>query len=219
LKKSFFNRFFVDNEVRMKKKYITCILGGIILFFLTANVHAWDGQRKGFLLGFGVGAGMTPFVEYDPTYSDESKLLLKTDFKIGYAPDNFWQIYWMSKVFWFKSETYRYGYYYGYYKSSDLAMYGLGGLGVTYSIRPQAPSPFLTGGIGYSSLGTLSTTEYSNQWDAVGKPEYGFGFFVGAGYEFARHLNAELDLSYQAPSDNDDWNGLTFSLTFNVLGY
>ena len=207
------------------------ILIVFILLFLSVTANAWDGQRKGFLMGFGVGVGMTPFVdirydEFTPpylTYSAKHKPLFKTDFRIGYAPDNFWQIYWMSKVFWFQAETHHWGYYYGYDKSSDLAIYGLAGVGVTYSFKPQAPSFFLTGGIGYSSLGKMFTTKYSNQWDYeignVGDPEYGFGFSIGAGYEFVRHLNVEADLSYRAPSENDDWNGLSFSLGLNILGY
>ena len=203
--------------------------------------YAFDGQRKGFILGVGVGGGNIPFVRtnygelsnsgYDIPYVDNTnarKWLFRTDFKMGYAPDNYWQIYWMSKVFWFQSEM-RYwdsGYYgrWSSYEGTDLAICGLAGIGITYSFRPETPSPFIMAGIGYSTLGKVAPIEYYDEeydsyYGTVNRPEVGTGYVVGFGYEFTRHLSIEADLAYLSPSKTAGWNGTSISLVLNVLGY
>jgi len=85
---------------------IVCALIGV-----ATDALAWDGQRQGFVLGFGLGPGLSTFtqtIEYmgmSETSDRENKLALNTDFKIGYAPNNLLQIYWMSKVSWFGLEN------------------------------------------------------------------------------------------------------------------
>ena len=93
-----------------------------VLVALTATAHAWDGNRKGFVLGLGAGYGNqwlsyeTESYEIDESYyyyygvpvyvstGKETRTDTETgwmsDFKIGYAPTNKLAIYWMSKVAW-----------------------------------------------------------------------------------------------------------------------
>ena len=52
----------------MAKKYISWVFVGFVLFFLTTNAQAFDGQRKGFLLGIGIGPGLTSYTQKVSVY-------------------------------------------------------------------------------------------------------------------------------------------------------
>lgn len=201
----------------MGKTFFT-ILIIFILLFLTVTVSAFDGKRKGFILGGGIGPGFTSFTQelsfWDPFFgytkikSDrENKAALMTDFKIGYAPTDFWEIYYTSKVSWFGLES----------VSGDVTIAnGLGALGATYYFKPEAPSLFVAGGIGIST--------WSAPFESGSDTWIGFGLFAGAGYEFARHFNVELDLLWGKPGDSEfgidvSTNALSVRVTVNALAY
>ena len=215
----------------MGKKYYIWFFSSLILFLLATNAHAWDGQRKGFLLGFGIGSGFTSFTQNTqkvhiyrdsnvvivirevPGVSVESgrqnKAAVMTDFKIGYAPDNTWAIYYTSKVSW-----------YGITNTSgwDVTIAnGLGALAVSYWFKPQAPSPFIAGGFGYSTWALPFEDNTPDTW-------IGVGLFAGGGYEFSRHVSVEGYLSWGKPKEKEfnlevSSNALSLMFTVNVLGY
>jgi len=92
----------------------------------------------------------------------------------------------------------------------------VGGIGVTYYFNPQAPSPFLIGGLGFSSW-AAPFEENAETW-------YGFGLVAGGGYEFSRHLSIEGSLSWGNPTKEElgieaSTNALSLKATINVLGY
>ena len=67
-----------------------------VLFLGSINsVQAFDGERKGFIIGLGVGTGFTSISDWE-----EYKFGFQTDFKIGFAPSNSLTIYYNSKVSW-----------------------------------------------------------------------------------------------------------------------
>jgi hypothetical protein len=86
----------------MPKKYITRLFVCFIFFFLTANIHAWDGKRKDLVLGYGIGLGITSFTLEVPGYDVNDRYIgivetarenyvgLAFDLKVGFAPDNLW---------------------------------------------------------------------------------------------------------------------------------
>lgn len=242
----------------MVKKYFVCAFVGFILLFLTAEAFAWDGQRKGFLLGFGVGLGMTSFTQKvswsdyhwqgsarsespgeekaefmkcltvgfpkpppPPSYYQEVSLTIlgespredkaafMSDFKIGYAPNNSWAIYYTSKISWFGITNVR---------GNDVTIAnGLGALGVSYWFKLQAPSPFIAGGLGYSTWALPFEDNPPDAW-------MGFGLFAGGGYEFSRHVSIEGYLSWGKPKHEEfgievSSSALSLMLTVNVLGY
>ncbi|MGB2805342.1 MAG: hypothetical protein WBD64_10670, partial [Candidatus Zixiibacteriota bacterium] len=47
----------------MTKRCFVWVVVGLVLFGLVSNAQAWDQQRKGFLLGFGVGPGFTSYTQ------------------------------------------------------------------------------------------------------------------------------------------------------------
>ncbi len=198
---------------------------------LASSAFAFDGRRKGFILGFGLGPGLVSFNEtysidimgYSWTYDRENKFAVMTDFKIGHGFTNQVQVYWMSKVSWFGFED-------------ETVVNGVGGLGITYFSQPMAPSTYIFGGLGFST--------WSTPWEEFGvyEPEkqstgFGFGLAGGVGQEFSRHWSFECNLAWGKPTESEWWwytdnqgrrglyeirdryNALSLRLTLNVLAY
>lgn len=93
---------------------------------------------------------------------------------------------------------------------------GLGGVGITYSFRPIAPSGFITGGLGYSTW-ALPFEEDADTW-------FGLGLTVGGGYEFSPHWSIEGNVIWGRPGKEElgldaSSNALTLKFTVTVLGY
>jgi len=191
----------------------------LTLCLVACPAQAFDGQRKGFILGGGAGLGLTSFNQeiglgyrgYHESYESdrENKGTVMTDFKIGYAWDNSWAIYYTSKVSWFGIEN--------TYGDDVTIANGLGAAAVAYWFKPQAPSGFVTGGLGYSTWSLPFEDNSSDAW-------LGGGLFMGGGYEFSRHWSVEGYLAWGKPNDTEwgvEVSAHTFSimLTVNVLGY
>ncbi len=172
----------------MKKVILTLFLG----IFLSTGVWGFDGQRKGFILGGGLGLGMTSFQEELGGFKFDrvNKLALMTDFKIGYAPNEQWEIYYSDKSSWFDVD-------------GTIALHGLGTASINYYLKPLAPTFYLSGGLG---LATISTP-FENNTDT----DIGVGFFAGAGYEFVRHFAVQFDFMFGMPQESSGGVDYTFT--------
>nr|MBN2276278.1 hypothetical protein [candidate division Zixibacteria bacterium] len=215
-----------------KSMYHRAVLVALVMAFIfgmAAPGFAFDKERKGFILGFGLGPGFTSYSEtrvesgQDDVTQDGSKFSFLSNFKIGYAPSNQLMVYWLSNVAWYGIDTSVEMYYDGdkesYLPYNDVTLLsGVGGIGVTYFFRPKAPSIFVTAGAGLSAMslpfeGTDTRT--------------GLGISGGIGYEFARNWCLEASVIWGdakrtlEESEYDEYNGdfLGFGLTINVLGY
>ena len=171
-------------------------------------------HRKGFVIGLGLGPGYTTYkfdvAGYGSTKSQD-KFGVSSDFKIGYAPSDQVIICWMSKVAWYSEEMMDYSYYYGITTKDITVANGVGAVGVCYFFRPWAPSPYIFGGLGYSSF----STPFDNY-----KSSTGFGLTLGGGIEFARHWCIEGSLVYGNPSDAGvTMKSTSLKVTLNWLGY
>ncbi len=184
-----------------RKSLLATFILSMIISFATVS-YAFDGNRQGFILGAGVGPGLTSYNWEVGNYKSDSenKFSLITDFKIGYGPSNQLLIYWMSKVAWFSIEK--------GYGESTIYLNGVAGLGLSYYLEPEGASPYLTGGIGYSSFGE----PFEENADA----EYGPGIALGAGYEFAKHWSIEGNFTWSSPGN---YNALGIRFTINGLAY
>ncbi len=186
-----------------------------IIFVVSIPSQAFDGQRKGFLLGFGIGPGYTSFdLTYDSAgttiyETSESKVGMFTNFKIGFAPSNKLMVYWTSNVSWFglsDSTT---------NDESKTFAAGVGGLGISYYFQPEAPSLYITLGGG---LGTWSQPfEGTDPW-------VGYGITGGLGYEFSRNWSLELNFIYGNATDEAgefefESQPIAIGLTINAIGY
>jgi hypothetical protein len=187
-------------------------LVGLLVLLAPAETLAFDGKRKGFILGGGIGVGVTSYgyeSHYYREYSSSmsaSEIAFATDLRIGYAPSDLVQVYGMSKVAWLIS--------------GGLTATGVAGPGVTYFFDPAAPSWFVTAGLGLSTWSKFIGTHFvgdRNSW-------YGFGLSVGAGYEFARHASIEGSLTWGNPKTEEHGvsksvKPLSLRVTVNFLGY
>ena len=121
----------------MTKRLILVLLL-TVLAVIPTRTHAFDGDRKGFILGFGVGYGAA-------RYSDDFSNGLATTFKIGGGPTNNYMIYYSNRVV-----------FYG----SDMAQ-GMSAVGVSYFLKPSGPSFFFSGEVGLANrVRVSSNTSY-----------------------------------------------------------
>ena len=174
----------------------------VVVFMLTYNnVFAFDGERKGFIIGGGIGAGYLSNTTSFNSFSDtDSRAVFLTNFKIGYAPSNTLEIYYISKVTW--------------WGVNDKAfLLGLAVIAITvYANNTTHTGWFISGGLGLSTLDAPfeKDLESSN----------GFGLFGGGGYEFLSHWGVELDLLYSTITDAGvNFNSFGVLVTVNFLAF
>ena len=183
----------------MKKINILSIV--IVFLFVYNNLYSFDGERNGFILGGGIGAGyLSNSASNDYNSNTDSRGVFLTHFKIGYAPSNTLELYYLSKVSW--------------WGESDITFtLGLSAIAATYYVDSKTETGWsISGGFGLSTLSAPfeENLESSN----------GFGLFVGGGYEFSKHWNVELDLFYSAISESGaDLNSFGIQVTINGLAY
>ncbi len=206
-----------------RRRFQAALLFFIVCFVLTmtVDVFAFDKERKGFILGFGLGPGYCDYSQTIDTATgaridDEnlSKMAFFTDFKIGYAPSNQLMIYWLSKVNWFGREdtiqtttSTR--------KEAITVANGVGGLGITYFFKPEAPSVYITIGGGFSTR-----SEPFRGTD----PWWAYGLAGSVGWEFQTNWSLELSAIWGRPTHDIpeyDYSAYftSIGLTINVLGY
>jgi len=172
----------------MKRLMITALIV-LTSFSLSFSQEA---RKKGFVLGFGGGLGLTSFTQEVDIWGitikgdRENKIGFQTDFKIGYAPTPQLQIYWTAKSSWFGLEN--------ALGDNVIILNGFGGAGISYYLKQQSPSFFLSGGLGYSSWGT--------PFEEGTEGSYGLGLFLGGGYEFSKHFCIEGNLKWGNPSED-----------------
>lgn len=210
------------NKKGRSKAMLSALIACLILF-ITIDAFAFDKERKGFILGFGLGPGYSTYSEIislsstGAQQSDESlnKVSLFTDFKIGYAPSNQLMIYWMSKVGWFGREDTIHSTTGGPRKEDVTVAIGVGGVGVTYFFQPKAPSIFVSAGGGFSAR-SYPFKGY--------EPWLSYGLAGSVGWEFKENWALELSAIWGKPThDIAEYNySSSFTgvgLTINVLGY
>jgi len=165
-----------------------------MLLITYSNLYSFDGERKGFILGGGIGAGFLSNSEI------ENRAVFVTNFKIGYAPSNTLEIYYLSNVSWWGVD--------------DITFTsGLSAIAATFYLDNTTETGwFVTGGLGLSA--------FSAPFEPDLESSSGFGLIAGGGYEFSSHWNVELDLKYSSISNGGpDLNIFEVLITINVLAF
>jgi hypothetical protein len=172
-------------------KVKTCAVLLVSFFIVASRLNAFDGQRKGFILGAGIGGGYLD--DHDPYHPFGSGTLM-TNFKIGYAPSNSLEVYYANNVSWF-----------GFFEG--LSAIGASCVAVTKYLKPEGKGFFVCGGVGMSSL-----------WELGGSSSIsGFGAFGGIGYDEGKHVYFQGDIVYTSRRFSEySW---AFRLTLNVLAF
>lgn len=173
-------------------KLKVCAVVCVSFLVLASQLSAFDGQRKGFILGGGIGGGYLSY--HEPFGFSLDKAAIATNFKIGYAPSNTLEIYYTNNMSWF-----------GYY--SDSFTIGASCVAITKYLKPEGKGLFVCGGIGIASIFNLDENH----------SESGFGAFGGLGYDFAKHWYIQADILYT--NLGSSWYSWGVRVTLNVLAF
>ncbi len=103
----------------------------LVLSLSFVGVGELQAQRSGFIIGFGIGAGISAVSD------GETRGAFATDFKIGAQVSQSVQVYYLGRTNWFRTSD------------SDLVAAGISAIGVTY-VLPSAPVQ-LSGGLGLAT--------------------------------------------------------------------
>jgi len=192
------------------------ILTIFLLLVAVTALFSFDGKKKGFLLGFGVGGASVAYsqtVEYAGQSFDsptESVGAFATDFKMGYAPTNNLEIYYTNQVAWFTMRN-------GLNEDVTIAD-GVSGVGISYFFSQSPtdptfrPSLFFSVGVGLSAWDTPLEEE-------AGDPSIGVGSFFGVGCEVVKHHRVSLNLFVNNPTLVESGVTLTTNSTAILLTY
>jgi hypothetical protein len=153
----------------MKGKLL--VAGLVLSLVATSSAMAFDGRRKGFVLGGGLGlAPVASWNEAGPSYEDTG---VGAGFNLltGYAWDEFNMIVYEGNIAVYRSEI----------GGIDFTAYqGTNGASWYHYFGPTGRTFFTVAGIAfYIFNGDVSGMSFKN--------DPGFGGLVGGGYEFARH--------------------------------
>ena len=168
----------------------------VLVVILAGACPAFDGHRRGFILGAGAGVGAVSWMaeagspcdsceEFEHDWRSENGFA--TAFRIGYGFSDQWTAQWYSDVAWLHTEGIR--------GLNITAWFGSGGLEGTYYLRPDAPCAYLIAGGGMSN--------YVEPYEEDESNHIGVGFGVGGGYEFAAHWSILAKLTWSRPGTFD----------------
>jgi hypothetical protein len=182
-----------------------CAVFSISFLAISVQMLAFDGQRKGLILGGGLGAGYISYEETSPKFK-LNRAALAINFKIGYAPTNSLELYVTADVS---------GFVYQYQTDTDvigMTIIGFSGVGLTKYLSPGGTGFFISGGVGLASLDFLNTQTGSGDYDG------GLGLLGGLGYDLSKHWRIQGDVVYiSMPAVNT--KSLGFKVTFNFLAF
>lgn len=176
----------------MRFRALTALFVLTVIVLTAVSADAFNGERRGFLLGFGVGPGWSSFkgeVEGFDLGDRENKFAIGTDFKIGAGINDQLLIYYVNRVAWFKSDTFDKN---GFVQEDVTIASGVGLVGLSYYFKTEAPAWYLVGAVGISS--------WSAPLESNSEMFSGFGLTGGAGYEFKKHWSLEATVNYGKPS-------------------
>ena len=169
-------------------------LGGSLAFARPA-----EAQRSGFIIGFGLGPGLTSFSSVPDR---ESKIGVAFDFHIGGVIGDSFELYYVQKGNIFGSDV----------SGVDNVGSGVAGLGASY---PLSPKLYINGAIGFgwwiesSSGATATATD-------------GIGFLAGGRYQLTEsgRWGLGFDIMYGKPFGGDvDFSTFGVQFTINVLSH
>ncbi len=147
----------------------------LVLSLSFVGVGELQAQRSGFIIGFGLGAGITA------VSGGDSRGAVATDFKIGAQVNPSLQIYYLGRSNWSDA-------------SGNLVIAGISAAGVTYLPSPKVQ---LSGGVGVFSWTVISSGGSGTS--------SGFGLTGGVGYEFTDLWLLDAAVTYGKPGGLSVW--------------
>jgi len=176
-----------------------------LFILLASSVWAFNGHRKGFVLGGGLGFGPVAKVTIDGVSgSSLDKSGLATNILIGYAWDEQNMIVYLRDAIFYKETT--------IFNDDIFIVQGFNGFGYYHYFGPVGRSFYLTGGIGLQDWTSLDSKYESN--------DVGGGILLGGGYEFTRHFQIHGSLSFgRTTYAGVDFNHTQLLFTMSVVAF
>jgi hypothetical protein len=173
----------------------------MIAVVLNAYLHAWDGQRQGFLFGIGMGVTSATLVTLEKTQKGDvlggQEYLPGFTSKIGYAWNN----------------------------SNAVLLYtqnmnaAISYTGINYQRWSQAELPV---GFWYFGLGLITNRDVLIYDGKKSKQKSGAGLNINYGIEFVKHMSIDMGFTtgvvQSINSDEKDFL-MAFVVSINLLGY
>lgn len=184
----------------------TTIITMLLAIFLVSTVAGFDGHRKGFVLGGGLGFAPVArwsveedFIGRTVLSFHETKAGVGVNLLIGYAWDEKNMIVYEGNAVGFSSEAY-----------DQTAAQGYNGGSWYHYFGPTGKSAFTVAGLGLYSF----DVEHHDQHDP------GFGMLLGGGYEFARHWQVGGYFSFGLTSADDlDYHHTSLSVLVSGVAF
>lgn len=189
-------------------RHITVCIS-VAMLSLPAVVSAFDGQRKGFLIGGGVGA--VPVAHWSSASEGdkvhENVLTWGEHLFIGYGLNDRNVLALEINIAPYASDLFE----------TDIVQ-GVGGLAWYHYFGQPGKSLFAVGGLGVSRMVEYLGGKISFEWNGEEHPyapdgATGVGYLIGGGYEFVRHLQAGVYLVGGNPSER----GITYGIYHVVV--
>jgi len=234
------------------KGFVMRTLISVILFIFCMGQSAearrvknpFDEVRKGLIASFTLGPGFTRITsENFGMTGDITKATVGIIYKIGYAPTNQLIFYashrssvYASKVgehynSWFDKADFKDGQGVALALITPVVLpfialftdqHLTSGLGLTYYVRPGIPSWFFDVAVGPSLTADPYESDHVSSFPKSPRP--GIGLCAGFGYEFARHVQTEIQFMYGGKSwekdgDKKKWSAMSLMWTVSFIGY
>lgn len=185
----------------------------LIMLFISTSIFAWDGERKGFLLGLGFGSGFEAYngIQWDaigPDKDSNATWAFAASPKIGYAFNNNIALLYTRYPLSYNVKS---------LTGSDVGIISCTeALQLVYFLEDQAPSVFFGLGTG---IGYFFDQEVMDEPAMNYSPKSlkGLGLMASVGLEPFKHITTELAIHYRIPQK--DASVLAFSLLVSVIGY
>lgn len=182
-------------------KAVTALIT-VFLGLASPSAAAFDGMRKGFSLGLGLGMHhldnniSSPYFIYH-----EAEVGAATSFRIGYGFNEKFSLFYQRNASWFDG-------------SGETYIVGLTGVGANYYFSESVPSKYLIAAVG---AGDYSTPMLAYDRDVTD----GSALLVGFGYEFKQHRSVEINLGSTSLDlgSGYDLDSYALQLMFNYQFY
>ncbi|MBN1946496.1 MAG: hypothetical protein JW797_12550 [Bradymonadales bacterium] len=179
---------------------LTALILALCILIPASATRAWDGQRRGFLLGLGMG----PSYQLWSIHTRDQYWGFTYDFRIGWASDNT-RLFYFTEGLTFNSATFLVN----------------AAIGMNLYKSERSPSPYVLVEVGFYGgpprEGVEEDPPQSPPADDTSDEDLlTLGMTMGVGIEFSRHFSIELSL-IAAPLN--EFFPATVRLKVNVLGY
>jgi len=205
-----------------------------------AGSHLFDRDRRGFIAGFDIGPGFTRISSTNVDLKGTvTKGTVGFTYRIGYAPDRHWQIYYSHRSSVYANKIWEHyidlaekadpkelGYFGFFLFIPVIAMFTdqhiVIGLGSRYYAKESGQSWFFDGGIGFSDIADPYELEVPSAHPK--NCHEGWGLFGGVGYEFARHVGVALQVHWSRAEAKGDpqprrWSALSMMFVTSITAY